>query len=120
MPAFASHCDEFPLASTARPGYWTTYSVSREHLKQAQNFSKEVHRLLTRSIASITTRAQSRNTGSVSLPLMIPECLITLVVRNPVRTASCIAIVVTNLLALPISPPPREKKKLAASRPCSK
>lgn len=34
-------------------------------------------------------------------------------------TASCIAIVVTNLLILPASPLPREKKKLAASRPCS-
>ena len=35
-------------------------------------------------------------------------------------TASCRAIVVTNLLAFLTSPPPLEKKKLAARRPYSK
>jgi hypothetical protein len=85
MPASASHLIFFSTVDFLAYSRQATYSVGRKRLKQAHNLSEEVNCFLTRRIPCITTRAQSRNTSPMRLPLMIPESLITLIIRHPVR-----------------------------------
>ena len=58
--------------------------MSRQHFEQAHNFGKEVNSFFARRIIRRAAGVQSRNTSLMRLSLVVPECFITLIIRNPV------------------------------------